>query len=208
MGDAGKSSLPRTEDPDHPTGSRVAVPAPSSAFAPVPAPVFASASPRAFTSAPAPAYPHPPADPPAHGAQHSTQREAQGGNRADPRRIVVVGVCSSGKSTLVSRLCAQGYRAQVCAQEHSGVHNLWQASRPDVLVYLDAALPTIRQRRRAAWSQSMLDEEHRRLAHAREHCHLYIPTDGLSPDEVVQRVVAYLQEHPAQNKPAINDDSL
>jgi hypothetical protein len=117
-------------------------------------------------------------------------------------------VCSSGKSTLVSRLCAQGYRAQVCAQEHSGVPNLWQASRPDVLVYLDAALSTIRQRRRAEWSQDMLDEQHRRLTHAREHCHLYIPTDGLSPDEVVQRVVAYLQEHPAQNKPAINEDSL
>jgi hypothetical protein len=76
------------------------------------------------------------------------------------------------------------------------VHNLWQLSNPDVLVYLDATLPTIRRRRRAEWSQSMLDEEHRRLADARRHCHLYIPTDGLSPDDVVSIVVTYLRDHP------------
>jgi hypothetical protein len=109
------------------------------------------------------------------------------------RNIVVVGVCSSGKSTLVSALCDRGYHASAVSQEHSYVPHLWQRSNPDVLVYLDASIHTIRGRGRTRWRQSLLDEEHRRLQHAREHCHIYIPTDGLSPQDVVSRVVTFLR---------------
>ncbi|HKP52886.1 MAG TPA: hypothetical protein VJ183_09560 [Chloroflexia bacterium] len=113
----------------------------------------------------------------------------------DPRQIVVVGVCSSGKSTLVNRLREKGFRARVCAQEHSYVAHLWQLSDPDLLVYLDASLHTIRGRGRTRWRQQMLDEEHRRLSHAREHCQVYVHTDGISPDDVIARVVTFLNNH-------------
>jgi hypothetical protein len=111
--------------------------------------------------------------------------------------VLVVGVCSSGKSTLVNKLREAGYNARACSQEHSYVPHLWQLSKPrsgaTLLVYLDASLHTIRRRRRAKWQQTMLDEEHRRLAHAREHYDLYIPTDGLMPEDVASRVICFLR---------------
>jgi deoxyadenosine/deoxycytidine kinase len=106
---------------------------------------------------------------------------------------VVVGVCSAGKSTLVRALLDKGYDAAAVAQEHSYVPRLWQRSRPDVLIYLDANVHTIRRRGRTRWRQSLLDEEHRRLQHAREHCDLYIHTDGFSPQDVASRVVTFLR---------------
>ncbi len=109
--------------------------------------------------------------------------------------VVVVGVCSSGKSTLVRALRDRGYHARSVSQEHSYVPHLWERSNPDVLVYLDAGVHTIRGRGRTRWRQSLLDEEHRRLQHARDHCHLYIPTDGLSPKDVASRVVTFLNNY-------------
>ncbi len=111
---------------------------------------------------------------------------------ADPRQITVVGVCSAGKSTLIKTLRDRGYKARAVAQEHSHVPYLWQRSRPDVLIYLDASLSTIRRRRGVRWHQPMLDEERRRLSQAREHADLYIHTDGLSPHDVASRTVTYL----------------
>lgn len=134
---------------------------------------------------------------PKSGALHAIQNPKWN----DPRHIVVVGVCSAGKSTLASRLREKGYRARTVAQEHSYVPRLWQLSRPDVLIYLDASLPTIRRRRKARWPQSMLDEEHGRLSMAREHCDLYIHTDGLLPEDVTSRVLTFLNN----NRPIISD---
>lgn len=124
----------------------------------------------------------------------NSKAEAVNPKFRDSRRIVVVGVCSAGKSTLVTRLKERGYRVRICAQEHSYVPHLWQRSDPDVLVYLDASLHTIRGRGRARWQQPMLDEEHHRLRHAREHCHLYVHTDGISPEDVTARVLTYLSK--------------
>jgi hypothetical protein len=115
----------------------------------------------------------------------------------DPRRIVVVGVCSSGKSTLVRSLRERGYNARAVSQEHSYVPYLWQRSRPDVLVYLDASVHTIRARGRPRWRPALLDVEHERLSHAREHADLYIPTDGLAPEDVASRVVTFLSKQPS-----------
>jgi hypothetical protein len=122
-------------------------------------------------------------------------------HRADPApnvrawpRIVVVGVCSSGKSTLVRALRERGYNARSVSQEHSYVSHLWQRSNPDLLVYLDASLRTIRGRGRRRWAKSLLDEEHVRLKHAREHSDLYIPTDGLAPEDVASRVLTFLSK--------------
>ena len=117
---------------------------------------------------------------------------------ADPRRIVVVGVCSAGKSTLVQSLRERGYNARAVSQEHSYVPHLWQRSRPDVLVYLDASVRTIRARGRPRWRPTLLDVEHERLSNAREHADLYIPTDGLAPEDVASRVMTFLsKQHPA-----------
>jgi len=54
----------------------------------------------------------------------------------DPRRVVVVGPCASGKSSLVAALAALGYDARVCGQEHSIIRELWRHSAPDVLIAL------------------------------------------------------------------------
>src|SRR5688572_25288897 len=49
----------------------------------------------------------------------------------DPRLVLIVGVCSAGKSTLAANLKEKGYRVRTCAQEHSYVPHLWQLSKPD-----------------------------------------------------------------------------
>jgi hypothetical protein len=110
-----------------------------------------------------------------------------------PWKVTVVGPCASGKSTLEARLTSAGVAVRTVAQEHSHVPYLWQISRPDVLVYLDVDLATLRQRRRQPWTQEMLDEQHRRLAHAQAHAHLVLPSNELPPDEVAARVLHYLQ---------------
>jgi hypothetical protein len=116
------------------------------------------------------------------------------------RNIVVVGVCSSGKSTLVEALQEKGYQAHAVSQEHSYVPHLWRRTDPDVLIYLDASLHTIRGRGRTRWRQALLDEEHRRLHHAREHADIYIPTDGLSPHDVAARVMTFLKSKEIRNQ--------
>src|SRR5690242_10551409 len=91
--------------------------------------------------------------------------------------VIVVGPCAAGKSSLVARLRAAGVQARCVSQEHSYVPYMWQRHNPDVIIYLDLRLDTLRRRGRRTWSQRMLDEQHRRLAHARTHCHLYLVTD-------------------------------
>ncbi|MGD9100048.1 MAG: hypothetical protein PVF45_06175 [Anaerolineae bacterium] len=108
-------------------------------------------------------------------------------------RVVAVGPDAAGKSTLVARLRPLGYNARSCGQDHSMVPDMWRRlSRPDFLVFLDARLETIARRRAIDWGQEYLDKLQTRLAHARAHCDLYLPTDDLSPAEVVERVRAAL----------------
>ena len=111
-------------------------------------------------------------------------------------RVVVVGPCGAGKSTLVASLRDRGYEARECVQEHSYVPSMWRRiSRPDVLVYLDVSLSNIEQRKpRSDWTQKILDEQKRRLAHAREFCDLYVQTDDLAAREVLSRVLESLNE--------------
>jgi thymidylate kinase len=111
-------------------------------------------------------------------------------------RIKVVGPCASGKSVLVERLRRLGYNAGSAAQDHSYVPDMWQRlNPPDLLIYLDVSLEQAHNRGRkgTGWDQAYLDEQHRRLRHARDHCHLYLPTDDLSEGQVLDRVLAFLQ---------------
>ena len=93
-------------------------------------------------------------------------------------------------------LRALGYEARECVQEHSYVPSMWQRiSRPDVLIYLDVSLPVIERRKpRSDWKQAVLDEQRRRLAHARRHCDLYVDTDELTAQQVLARVVGFLRQ--------------
>ena len=108
-------------------------------------------------------------------------------------RVVVVGPDAAGKTELVKRLRELGYNARSCAQDHSYVPDMWQRiSKPDFLVYLDARLETIAQRRVIDWGQERLDTLNARLAHARAHSDLYLPTDDLTASDVVTQVRSVL----------------
>jgi nicotinamide riboside kinase len=120
---------------------------------------------------------------------------SQGQKIPEAPRVVVVGPDAAGKSELVKRLRALGYNARSCAQDHSYVPDMWRRiARPDFLIYLDARLDTIARRRVIDWGQQRLDILNARLAHARAHCDLYLPTDDLEPSQVVDRVRAALSE--------------
>jgi cytidylate kinase len=107
--------------------------------------------------------------------------------------IGVVGPCGSGKSTLISGLEAFGYACRHIAQEHSYVQVMWQIiSRPDLLIYLAASFPVSTARRKLDWQEKDYQEQLRRLAHAREHAHLMIDTDNLTPEQVLQKALDFL----------------
>ena len=108
-------------------------------------------------------------------------------------RIAVVGVCASGKTTLVKGLKDAGYDAYNVAQEQSGIHNFWNKHHPDILVMIDATLPAIKKRRLVYWDQERLDVQHKRLADAKAHANLFIQTDAYNADEVREQVIDYIE---------------
>jgi len=109
--------------------------------------------------------------------------------------IGFVGPCASGKSTITSELEARGYRTRHIAQEHSYVKDMWQRlTNPDILIFLQASYPVTVKRRNLNWREKDYDEQQRRLAHAREHADLFIDTDDLSIDEVVQQILIYIDQ--------------
>lgn len=107
--------------------------------------------------------------------------------------IAVVGVCVSGKTTLVKRLQELGLEAYNVAQEHSGIKKLWNRRQPDILVMLDADLPAIRKRRSVPWDEDRLAVQRERLRDAKQHADLFIQTDLLSKEDVVQIVLDYIR---------------
>jgi UDP-N-acetylmuramate-alanine ligase len=108
-------------------------------------------------------------------------------------RVVVVGICGSGKSSLASGLRRLGYDVRECGQEHSEVAHMWQAiSRPDVLVYLDASDEVIYHRGERHYVVDCVATQRQRLEHARSHCHLYVMTDGLTEADVLALVADFL----------------
>lgn len=110
-------------------------------------------------------------------------------------KVAVVGVCASGKSTLVRGLRELGYDAYSVAQEHSGVPYLWSRREPAFVVVLDAAFETVRQRRSVSYGPDRIDEQRRRLAHALEHAQLVLPTDDLTIEQVRDTVAAAIRQH-------------
>jgi deoxyadenosine/deoxycytidine kinase len=115
-----------------------------------------------------------------------------------PLGIAVVGPCTSGKSTLVANLKELGFNAWCVAQEHSDVKWLWKHKNPDFLVVLNVTLATARKRRNVSWDEHKLADQHKSLADARAHCNLYLPTDNLSPEQMVAKVVEAVNEDSAK----------
>jgi GTPase SAR1 family protein len=114
-------------------------------------------------------------------------------DRDDARRIVVVGRCASGKTTLVERLKALGYEAKGVAQEHSIVRDLWLRAGPDVLVAVDVDLVTVRQRRSPTWPADVYEKQTARLREAVAAADIVIDTAMHDEDDVVRIVVEWME---------------
>jgi hypothetical protein len=86
-----------------------------------------------------------------------------------------------------------GISARHIAQEHSYVPDMWlRLTHPKFLVYLHVSYPMSKRRRKLDWSESDYLEQLNRLAHARENATLYIDTDPLAPQDVLDVVVNHL----------------
>ena len=107
--------------------------------------------------------------------------------------IGLVGPCGAGKTTLLAGLTRLGYRTRHIAQEHSYVKDMWlRLTHPDILVYLDASWAVTCRRRKLDWTEAEWQEQQHRLSHARENADLYLDTDLLSIEEVLERVVEFV----------------
>ncbi len=122
--------------------------------------------------------------------------------------IAVVGVCAAGKTTLVEGLRARGYNARQVGQEHSYVPYMWQRiTRPDILIYLHASFEVVARRRQVDYDAAYWQEQERRLAHAAAHAHLIIDTDGLTPEEVLEQALAFLESWVQHGSPVCSSDA-
>jgi hypothetical protein len=111
----------------------------------------------------------------------------------EPLRVVVVGPCASGKTTLVEGLKSEGYDAVVCGQEHSEIPNLWQHSEPDLLVMLEVSLESIRARRGENWPESIYSAQLDRLRDARLAADLIIDTSIFSAKKTLAIALDHIQ---------------
>ena len=130
------------------------------------------------------------------GSASSAERASDPAGRPEERQFLVgiVGPCSAGKSTLARRLRADGYQVKEIRQEHSAVPDMWKRlTNPTLLIYLDVSMEVAAAREGLARPSSWwVDERVRRLAHAREHCDLYIDSTSLTPDAVYASAKAAL----------------
>ena len=109
--------------------------------------------------------------------------------------IGVVGPCAAGKTTLIKKLAAVGITAKHIAQEHSFVPTMWERlSSLDILIFLDVDFEESMNRRKQNWVIEEFQEQQHRLRHARQYANFYLDTTSLSPSEVLDRVLTFLNE--------------
>ena len=110
-------------------------------------------------------------------------------------KIGIVGPCASGKTTLIAGLEQHGFWGKQIAQEHSFVPDMWnRLTQPDVLIYLDVSYPVSLERRHMNWNYREYQEQVDRLRDARRKANLYINTDPLSPEQVLEQVLNFLSD--------------
>ena len=120
----------------------------------------------------------------------------------DPRRIVVIGPCASGKTSLTSHLQRLGYDALACGQEHSEITELWRHQEPDVVIGLRIELDTLRRRRSSDWPEEIYDRQMTRLESGYRNADLMVDSDEIDQEEVADQVVAWLTGHPGPHRGA------
>jgi hypothetical protein len=118
----------------------------------------------------------------------------------DTRRVVVIGPCASGKTSLTTRLQSLGYDARACGQEHSEIPDLWQHLNPDVLIGLHIDLETLRKRRSASWSDRIYTRQIERLRTGFERADLVIDCDSIDQEMVARQVIGWLERHPTPRR--------
>jgi hypothetical protein len=109
-------------------------------------------------------------------------------------RVIIAGVCWSGKSVLAEGLSALGYDAHPVAQEHSLVQELFLRTEPDAVIYLEAEDATVAERKQTSWQPSQLAEQRRRLKLARQRADIRLHTDGLAPPELLEKARRELEK--------------
>lgn len=120
-------------------------------------------------------------------------KTAQPGATAGARpKIIIVGVCASGKSTLARGLQELGYDAHSIAQEHSQAPRFWARRRPDVVIALHCRYETTRSRKSINWGPERWQLQLKRLADAMAHAHIHLHTDGWTPQQLVEEGVKAL----------------
>jgi deoxyadenosine/deoxycytidine kinase len=108
--------------------------------------------------------------------------------------IAVVGPCASGKTTLVEGLVRHGFKARQIAQEHSYVPKMWEIlTKPDVLIYVDASFESCTERKQLNWAMKDYERQIERLTYARQHCDIFLDTEGISAQEALERALEALK---------------
>lgn len=69
---------------------------------------------------------------------------------------------------------------------------LWQLSKPDLVVFLDADRDTIGARRGVEWPVALDRAQRQRLARARSQADIYLDSSRLTADEVATRALALI----------------
>ncbi len=109
--------------------------------------------------------------------------------------IGIVGPCKTGKSVLREGLEKHGYQVKHIAQEHSHTPSMWQKiANPDVLIYLSVSYLKTHARSSMSWVKAEYEEQLKRLKHARQHAVIYVNTDDLTEEEVIQSVLDFLRK--------------
>jgi deoxyadenosine/deoxycytidine kinase len=110
--------------------------------------------------------------------------------------IGVVGPCGAGKSSLVAGLHANGLSARQIAQEHSYVPDMWKRlTNPDILIYLDVSYENTILRRKLDWTYGEYVEQQRRLRHAHQNADLYLDTDPITVQEVLDTALSFIYSY-------------
>ncbi len=77
--------------------------------------------------------------------------------------------------------------------------DMWQkVVNPIVLVYLDVSYDVSMRRKIINMNAQEFDEQLARLDHARQHADIYLHTDPLTPEEVLEAILTSLEERGIQ----------
>jgi guanylate kinase len=97
-------------------------------------------------------------------------REASNQDSDDERStlIAVVGPCAAGKTTLIEGLVRHGFKAH-------------------------ASFESCTERKQLNWAVKDYERQKERLTHARQHCDIYLDTEGISAEEALEHALEALK---------------